>query len=117
VDIGAYQHDCSDYWIPGFQKAHASKPIPVDGAKNAKANSSLIWLGGFRGKGYEIYIGSDRKSVETAGPDSRQFRGRQMDNIFTSERIPSGATVYWRVDTVTDSGTVAGPVWSFTRKH
>ena len=115
VDIGAYQHDCKEYWIPGFQEARASKPIPADGAENAQPDSALIWLGGYQGKVYEIYIGVDREAVEKADTTSPLFRGRQVNNIYVPKQIPTGRTCYWRIDTIKDGETVAGAIWQFKR--
>ena len=114
VDIGAYEFGCTNYWIPGFQEAHASKPIPADGAINAKPDSDLIWLGGYQGTASEIYLGIVREAVLNAGINSPLFLGRQKNNIYTPKQIPKGKTCYWRVDTVQEDGeTVAGDVWQF----
>ena len=115
VDIGAYAYDCTNYWIPGFQEAHASKPIPADGASNATADTDLIWLGGYQGTAYNVYFGTDREAVANANTDSPLFRGRQTNNIYTPEKIPSKKTCYWRIDTIKNNETVTGKVWEFKR--
>ncbi|MEM9481398.1 MAG: hypothetical protein AAGA58_17245 [Verrucomicrobiota bacterium] len=109
-DIGAYEHGDSDYWIPGFQTAQASTAIPPDGATNQPADRDLIWLGGWEGTSYDVYFGTSETAVHAATRTSPEFRGNQSNNIFKPTPL-SNTSCYWRIDTVTPSGTEKGEVW------
>ena len=112
-DIGPYEYDCESYWIPGFQGKEASKPIPADGADNAKVDCDLIWLGGYKGVSHDVYFGTDFKRVERAGCNSKEYKGNQKNNIFSPEKLRKGVDYYWRIDTIVKSGVVKGDVWRF----
>lgn len=116
-DIGAYESGAKHYWIPGFKYEHASTPIPPDGSTSAKADCSLMWLGGYKAQKHHIYIGASRSAVAEADKDQAVCRGTFAgdQNVYTFERdLPSGTTVYWRVDAERDGKIFPGEVWTFT---
>ena len=105
-DIGAYEYGDDNYWIPGYQANKARTPIPNHGAYNAKLDTDLIWLEGRHSESSDIYFGSN--------PSDLKFQGNQSNNIFTpKEPLIAGQTYYWRIDTVTEKGTVPGDLWMF----
>ncbi len=105
-DIGAYEYGDDNYWIPGYQANKARTPIPNNGAYNAKIDTDLIWLEGRHGESSNVYFGSN--------PSDLKFQGNQINNIFTpKEQLIAGQTYYWRIDTVTEKGTIPGDVWMF----
>ncbi len=113
-DQGAYEYGDSSYWIPGYQSAKASQPIPPDGATNQSADRDLIWLGGYKGTAFDVYFGTNQAAVAGATTASPQYMGRQSNNIYAPTSGVGSATCCWRVDTVTPAGTVTGDVWHFT---
>ena len=105
-DIGAYEYGDDNYWIPGYQANKARTPIPNHGAYNAKLDTDLIWLEGRHSESSDIYFGSN--------PSDLKFQGIKR-NIFTQEPLNAGQTYYWRVDTVTEKGTIPGDIWTFAQ--
>jgi len=85
-DLGPYARDCKDYWIPGYQTAAASRPIPADGATNAKRDTDLIWLHGWQSDRAHVYFGTDPDAVAKATPKSPQSVGHHRHNIVTPPR-------------------------------
>ena len=114
-DIGPYEYGNSNYWIPGYQTAKASHPIPADNAENAKMDTDLIWLGGWKGTSHDVYFGTTYAAVDTADKLSSEFKINQNNNIYTPPALSIGVDYYWRIDTVKSSGEVIkGVVWTFT---
>lgn len=115
-DLGPYEFDCRDYWLPGYQTAAASRPIRADGARNAKPDADLIWLHGWQSERADVYLGTDPGAVAEATTKSPQFVGRRRNNILKPrEELREGRAYYWRVDAVARNGKVIkGEVWSFT---
>ena len=105
-DIGAYEYGDANYWIPGFQQAKASQPIPPNGATNQQIDRDLIWLGGYEGTSYDLYFGPT--------PTSLVFQTNQSNNIFMPDYTAGNTNWYWRVDTITPEKTVTGPVWHYS---
>jgi hypothetical protein len=66
----------------------------------------MMWLEGIDALSNDIYFGTN--------PDNLPFIRNQPNNIFTPPALSPGVTYYWRIDTVTTSGTVRGDTWSFT---
>ncbi|MEC8332962.1 MAG: hypothetical protein VXZ83_02430 [Verrucomicrobiota bacterium] len=112
-DIGAYEHGAENYWIPGPKEARSSVPVPVDATATAKASASLMWLQGLEALSNDVYLGTDYNSVDTATTASSEFVGNQTSNIYDPLGL-TAQTYYWRVDTVTTTGTTKGKIWSFT---
>jgi hypothetical protein len=111
-DIGAYNWDAKNYWIPGYQSAQASQPIPMDNAQIDTLERDLIWLGGYDADRYHIYLGTDKKAVSTANRYSKEFVVEQRKNICRIKELKMDRTYYWRVDSIGE--TIAkGPVWEF----
>ena len=103
-DIGAYEYGDTNYWLPGCRFKEASMPVPPDDAANVKLDADLMWLGGRDATSYNIYFC-------TSAPGS--FKEKQSNNIYDPGMLSPDTTYYWRIDTVTASGTMTGDVWSF----
>ena len=117
-DIGAYEHGTEHYWIPGYQSKQASNPIPADRAKNAKPDTHLIWLEGYKTNSHDVYFGVSKESVERANRESQEFKGNQRNNIFAPGELKPGVTYYWRIDAVGEAyGRVTGSMWQFESGH
>ena len=113
ADIGAYEFGADTYWIAGYRKATASTPIPLDGSTTAKGSAALIWHTGLDALSSDVYLGTDETAVTTATTTSPEFKGNLSNNIYDPLGL-TAQTYYWRIDTVTASGTLTGEVWSFT---
>jgi len=113
-DIGPYEYADTHYWIAGHKVETASIPIPPDGAVKAKPDADLMFLEAYRANTHDIYFGKDRSSVEKAGKGSAEFRQGILKNIYNPGPLEPGKTYYWRVDAVSDSKVIQGPVWKFS---
>jgi hypothetical protein len=109
-DIGAYEYGDTYYWIPGRQNEKACTPIPPLGSNTVKPDADLIWLEGRNAIANRIHFGT------TPDPPFQAQQG-VMQNIFDPNGLTPEQTYYWRIDTVTDSGTITGDEWSFTVKE
>lgn len=107
-DIGAYEFGDRVYWIAGRQLEKASTPIPPDGAVNVRKDADLMFLEGLK---------TDRHNIMFTNK-AKNHKGQQElteTNIYTPGQLRSGQSYYWRVDAVTEDGSVVeGDLWSFT---
>lgn len=108
-DIGAYEFDDQNYWIPGFRYPHASTPVPPNGAVAVQQDADLMFLGGYESGQYHVWFGSS--------PDKlTQMKVLTDTNIFSPPSLVSGKEYFWRVDAVSQNESHKGSVWSFTVK-
>jgi hypothetical protein len=112
-DIGAYEYGMPDYWIPGHKSAAASMPIPPDGTFDARGYASLIWQPALDAVSNEVYLGTTLSGVGSATKASPEYMGSTVHNIYNPLGLYA-QPYYWRIDSVTATGTVRGPVWAFT---
>jgi len=111
-DIGAYEYGASHYWIPGHKSVRASCPVPPNRSMTVKPDADLMWKEGLGSLSHDVYLGRDPVAVATATRASPVFKGNQANNIYHPQVLTPG-TYFWRVDTVTATGTVKGSVWAF----
>ncbi len=104
-DLGAYEYGDEFYWIPGYQTAAASTPVPPDDAIQVKPDVDLMWLGGYKGTSHKVYFGSS--------PDAPAPVGTFTNNICDPGDLQEGKQYFWRVDCQGENGTVKGDTWSF----
>ncbi len=90
----------------------ASNPSPAEGAQEVPATSELSWTAGSNAVEFAVYVGTDSNAVASATTQSPEYQGIASTNRFATT-LPSGSTIYWRVDGITYSSVGAGPVWSF----
>jgi hypothetical protein len=83
----------------------ASNPSPINGATLVAIHPTLSWGAGTGATSHDVYFGTVNPPVS--------FAGNVTDATFDPGTLLSSTTYYWRVDEV-GSGTVTGPVWSFT---
>lgn len=83
----------------------ASGPLPADRDAVAGTSTILRWVTGRGATKHRIYFG-------TANPPP--FVGEQASDLHATGTLQSGSTYYWKVDEVTPTGLVTGPVWRFT---
>jgi len=96
------------------REAVTSAPGPTNGAEEIPTDVMLSWRGGTEATSHDVYFGGSFAAVNNATRSSGEYKGNQQAEIFDPSCLERGGTYYWRVDDVTESGTVKGPVWSFT---
>jgi hypothetical protein len=106
-DIGAYEAGAKRYWIPGRRTASASTPIPRHGARNARCDADLMFLGAYKATKHIVYFGTS--------PDKLVRKAALADsNICSPGKLEPGKKYCWRVDAVGPDGKiVTGQVWRF----
>jgi pectinesterase len=81
-------------------------PRPRDGAKQIQNESIILkWVPARNAISHKVYFGN------TTIP---KFKKNQKSNSFTPGKLKPNTTYYWRVDEVTEAGTLRGPLWHFT---
>ncbi len=91
-----------------------SRISPEDKDSHYDKENGLSWTAGQGAKSHDVYIGTDFDSVYNATKASKEFKGNQTGTTYKlDDSYSSIPTYYWRVDTVNDSGTVKGAVYSF----
>lgn len=107
-DIGAYEAEAVEYWIPGRKQQTASTPIPPHEAVEVKSDADLMFLGAYNA----------RKHIVNFINPSKDHKGRielSNGNIADPGGLNPGQTYSWRVDAVMPDGSVVeGDVWTFT---
>jgi len=113
-DIGPYEFGDNQYWIPGYQAATASTPVPKYSALNVKQNADLMWLEAYKADSHQVYLAESSEQVLTANKSSSAYQGQFTNNIFTPKDLKPGKTYYWRVDAFKGEQIIKGPIWTFT---
>jgi pectinesterase len=81
-------------------------PKPRDAAYRVSADGlKLTWIPARNALSQNIYFGKNEKP---------EFAGSKKETFFLTGKLESGTTYYWRIDEVTENGTIAGPLWHFT---
>lgn len=117
ADIGPYEYNPNYYWIPGYKHPHASTPVPLDGTLTAKSDCDLMWLGGYKAEEHHVYVGNTMSEVSKATKVDKAFKKtfKGENNIYSFDKnLPTGKTVFWRVDAVKDGKVIKGKVWKLT---
>ncbi len=83
----------------------ASGPNPENAAIGVGRTFDLHWTPAADATDYQVYFG-------TANPPPLQ--GQQSGTSFDPGQMSLDTTYYWRVDSVNDTGTTTGDLWSFT---
>jgi len=92
--------------IQPVQTVAASNPVPADGALSHGSTVVLSWvLAEGAVLGQELYLGTANPPEFLADTDASSYRVGDLE---------PDTTYFWRVDSVTADGTIAGPVWQFT---
>ncbi len=95
-------------------KTSASRPSPADKATEVAPSVALSWSAGEGAVTHKVYFGTSQADV-TAGNAAVLAAETQETTFDPAGSLLFGTTYYWRVDEVTQSGTVyPGSVWSFT---
>jgi len=105
-DIGAYESDPDEYWIPGVQhERSACTPVPFNSAKGVTSRTHLMWLPASRC--------IQTKCTQTVTLDGRVVGSVKAPNnvMRLSGSLSPGSVHTWSVDS---SGLGKGPSWTFT---
>lgn len=114
LTIGAYTHNCTEYWIPGYQYPSSSTPVPFNKSIKVKQDASLMWLKAYQSVESRLYLGTSKQSVIDATEKSIEYKGSFKSNMYNPYALKSGKTYFWRVDELTPQGLIKGEVWEFT---
>jgi len=101
-----------DVWSLSTLALEAHFPSPADGAGSQSLTSQLGWTAGKVVIMHDVYFGTDEAAI--AARDMTTFKGKLMTESYDPGALEIETTYYWAVDQFTPTGTVAGPVWSFT---
>jgi hypothetical protein len=88
-------------------------PSPADGAENVKSPITLSWVPGKNTVINFVYFGSDKALVEARDPSTSKGSTAVQPSVSVGD-LELFSTYYWAVDEFTPTGTVSGPVWSFS---
>jgi hypothetical protein len=96
-------------WLNGFSlcdggPAKAENPTPFDNEPYQQTDIVLSWAPAVCAKSYKVYLGTDHDNL-TLIADTK--------NLFFDPNLDANIKYYWRVDSIGDSGTTSGKVWSF----
>ena len=88
------------------RETQASNPEPRNGTADVSGNPLLSWtLAEGDVQTHKIYFGTN---------DPPPFYAETTADMYRTGPLKTGKTYFWRIDTVTDEGTVKGKVWQFT---
>ena len=105
-----------DVWSFTAAPLTAHNPEPPDGAKQVGINPDLTWSSGADAIMHDVYLGTDRSTVDSATIASTGiYRGRQHVTTYDPGTLELGTTYYWRIDEVEPGAAKhKGHVWHFT---
>lgn len=91
-------------------------PQPSNGATDVQMNKILSWTPADSAASHELYFGTDKETVRTAGTGSSEYIGPGTlgTESYDPGLLEPEAAYSWRVDEVDSQGNVSkGPLWSF----
>jgi hypothetical protein len=108
-----YKGDVWCFTTPGA----VGSPQPAYDATDVALNATLSWAPADSAASHQIYFGTDKESVRTAGIGSPEDKGSKMlgAESYDPGLLEAETAYYWRVDEVDAQGNAAkGPLWIFT---
>jgi hypothetical protein len=111
--FGTYKGDIWSFTTPGA----VGSPNPAYDATNVGMNAILSWTPSTSAASHQLYFGTDKEAVRTAGPGSPEDKGSKAlgAESYDPGLLDAETTYYWRVDEVDAQGnTLKGPIWIFT---
>jgi hypothetical protein len=108
-----YKGDVWSFTTPGA----VGNPQPTNGATDMQMNKILSWTPADSAASHELYFGTDKDTVRTAGTGSPEYIGPKTLGVesYDPGLLEPDAAHYWRVDEVDSQGNVSkGPLWGFT---
>jgi hypothetical protein len=90
-------------------------PVPANGAVDVKQTQILTWVASTNATSHEVYFGTDKDAVRSAGTGSSEYKGSVAlgSESYDPGKLEWNSTYYWRVDEVEAAGTQKGIVWSY----
>jgi len=104
-----------DIW--SFTTPGAARSLqPASGATGVQMNTTLNWTPATTAASHDVYFGTDKDSVGNATTASTEYKGNKAlgAESYDPGKLAWHSDYCWRVDTVYNTGTVKGLVWSFT---
>jgi len=111
--VGTYKGDVWSFTTPGA----VGDPQPAYDATDVQMNVILTWTPADSAASHQLYFGTDKEAVRTAGPGSPEDKGSKALGAESHDPglLDADTTYYWRVDEVDAQGNTArGPLWIFT---
>ena len=108
-----YTGDVWSFTTPGS----VGNQQPAYGAEDVQLNAVLSWTPADSAASHQLYLGTDKEAVRTAGPGSPEDKGSKALGAESHDPglLEADTTYYWRVDAVDAQGSTAkGPIWVFT---
>ncbi|OHB79869.1 MAG: hypothetical protein A2Z25_09070 [Planctomycetes bacterium RBG_16_55_9] len=108
-----YKGDVWSFTTPGA----VGNPRPANGAVDVKLIATLSWTASTGAASHEVYFGTDKDAVRSAGKTSPEYKGSKAlgAESYDPGKLAWHTAYYWRVDEVNNQGnTSKGPLWSFT---
>ncbi|MBN2314505.1 MAG: LamG domain-containing protein [Sedimentisphaerales bacterium] len=111
--LGTYKGDVWSFTTPGA----VGNPQPAYDAADVQLNTVLSWTPSDSAASHQLYFGTDKEAVRTAGAGSPENKGSKAlgAESYDPGLLEANTTYYWRVDEVKAQGnTLKGPIWIFT---
>ena len=111
--VETHKGDIWSFTTPGA----VGNPQPAYDATDVGMNAIMSWTPADSAASHELYIGTDKEAVRTAGAGSPEYKGSMVLGAenFDPGLLDADTTYYWRVDEVDGQGNTAkGPLWIFT---
>jgi hypothetical protein len=111
--IETHKGDVWSFTTPGA----VGNPQPTNGTTDIQMNTILSWAPADSAASHELYFGTDKETVRTAGTGSPEHIGPKAlgAESYDPGLLEPDASYYWRVDEVDSQGNVSkGPIWVFT---
>ncbi len=115
-EFDAIETHKGDVW--GFSTPGAvGNPLPAYKATDVAMNATLSWTAATSAASHQLYFGTDKAAVRSAGAGSPEDKGPIAlgAESYDPGLLEADTTYYWRVDAVDAQGnTSKGLVWVFT---
>jgi hypothetical protein len=90
----------------GGPDGRATDPSPPNGAENVSTRPTLSWRTTTEDARFDVYLG-------TSNPPPRVSHDQSDTSYRPRHRLRPHKRYYWRVDVITESGTIVGDLWEF----
>lgn len=111
--VQTYKGDVWSFSTPGA----VGGPQPANGDENVGMNATLSWTAATSAASHQLYLGTDKEAVRTAGAGSPEDKGSIAlgDESYDPGLLDGDTTYYWRVDAIDAQGNASkGIIWMFT---
>jgi hypothetical protein len=111
--IETYKGDVWSFSTPGA----VGSPQPAYQATDVAMNATLSWMPAYSAASHQLYLGTDKDAVRTAGAGSPEDKGSVAlgAESYDPGLLEANTTYFWRVDAVDGQGnTSKGLIWVFT---